>query len=180
MLITALYTTQKPLEFRGKEEVIALLQANFDDNPLKYSDKHKSYGGIRLQEAHSIVCVKLMRYNQANEKDFKIQVREPEEKQLDFRSAEDNKSPHSSAAFMVNNHSEQKRGKLRMVINYKMVNELTIFDDYFHSNEELILNKTLNWKWFSNFDCKLGFYQIMQKDSAKSLTAFRTSQGQYM
>ena len=180
MLIIALHVTQKPLEFCVKEEVKALLQANFDDNPLKYWDKDKSYAGIQLQEAHSIVCVKLMRYNQADEQDFKIQVREPEEKQLDFRSAEDNKSPHSSAAFMVNDHSEQKRGKLRMVINYKMVNELTIFDDYFHPNEELLLNKTLNWKWFSNFDCKLGFYQIMQKDSAKSLIAFRTSQGQYI
>ena len=107
-LITALHTTQKPLEFRVKEEVKALLQANFDDNPLKYWDRDKSYAGILLQEAHSIVCVKLMRYNQAEEQDFKIHLREREEKQLHFRSPEDNKSPHSSATFMVNNHSEQK------------------------------------------------------------------------
>ena len=56
MLIAALNTTQKPLEFRVKEEVKALLQANFHDNPLKCWDKDKSYAGIRLQEAHSIVC----------------------------------------------------------------------------------------------------------------------------
>ena len=127
-----------------------------------------------------LLCVKLMRYNQADEQDFKIHLREPEEKQLDFRSAEFNKSPHISEAFMVNNHSEQKRGKLRMVINYKRLNELTIFDDCFLPNEQLLLNKTLHWKWFSNFDCKSGFYQIKLKDSAKPLTAFRTSQGQYI
>ena len=121
-----------------------------------------------------------MRCNQSDEQDFKIHLREPEEKQLDFRSAEDNKSPHSSAAFMVNNHSEQKQGKLRMVINYKRLNELTIFDDCFLPNEELLLNKTLNWKRFSNFDCKSRFYQIKLKDSAKPLTAFRTCQGQYI
>ena len=91
MLITALHTTQKPLEFRLKEEVKALLQANFDRNPLKYSDKDKSYASIRLKEAHSIVCVKLMRYNQADEQDFKIQLQEPEEKQLDLESAETTK-----------------------------------------------------------------------------------------
>ena len=106
MLITALHTTQKPFEFRVKEEVKALLQANFDRNPLKYSDKDKSYASIRLKEAHSVVCVKLMRYNQADEQDFKIQLQEPEEKQLDLKSAEDNNSPHSSVPFMANNHSK--------------------------------------------------------------------------
>ena len=90
-LITALHTTQKPLEFRVKEEVKALLQSNFDDNPLKYWDEDKSYAGIRLKEAHYVACVKLMRYNQADEQDFKIQLQEPEEKQLDLESAETTK-----------------------------------------------------------------------------------------
>ena len=77
-----------------------------------------------------------MRYNQADELEFKAQLQELEEKQLAFKSTEDNKSPHSSPAFMVNNHSEQKRGKPRMVINYKRLNELTVFDGYFLLNKE--------------------------------------------
>ena len=52
-----------------------------------------------------------MRQNQIDEREFKIQLQELEEKQLAFKSTEDNKSPHSSPTFMVNNHSEQKRGK---------------------------------------------------------------------
>jgi len=58
-----------------------------------------------------------MRYNQADELEFKAQLRELEEKELAFKSIVENKSPHSSPAFMVNHHSEQKRGKPRMVIN---------------------------------------------------------------
>ena len=35
-------------------------------------------------------------------------------------------SQHSSPAFYVNNHNEQKRGKRRMVIDYQKINEATI------------------------------------------------------
>jgi len=81
---------------------------------------------------------------------------------------------------MVNNHSEQKHGKRRMAINYKQLNELTVFDSYFLPNKELLINKTLNKKLFSKFDCKSGFYQIKLKESAKPLTAINTPQGQYI
>ena len=71
-LLNALHSTQKALEFRLKEEVKALLQINFDENPLKYWDKDKSYIGIQLKEAHSIIRVKPMRYNQADEQEFRL------------------------------------------------------------------------------------------------------------
>ena len=67
-----------------------------------------------------------------------------------------------------------------MVINYKCLNEVTIFDGYFLPNKEALINKTLSKKWFSKFDCKSGFYQIKLKESAKPLTAFSTPQGQYI
>ena len=41
-----------------------------------------------------------------------------------------------------------------MVINYKRLNELTIFDGYFLPKMELLINKTLNKNWFSKFDGK--------------------------
>ena len=179
-MLIALSNTQQALEFRLEAEARSLLQANFDDNPLKFWDKDKSYADIQLKEAHSIVRVKSMRYNQNDEQEFRVQLRELEEKQLAFKSTEETKSPHSSPAFMVNKHSEQKGGKPRMVINYKRLNELTIFDGYFLPNKEVLINKTLNKKWFSKFDCKSGFYQIKLKESAKPLTAFSTPQGQYI
>jgi len=54
-LLRALSLTQRALEFCLEEEVKALLQANFDDNPLKYWDKDKSCADIHLKDAHSIV-----------------------------------------------------------------------------------------------------------------------------
>jgi len=66
-----------------------------------------------------------------------------------------------------------------MVINYERFNELTIFDGYFLPKKELLINRTLNKKWFSKFDCKFRFYQIQLKESTKPL-AFSTPQGQYI
>jgi hypothetical protein len=50
---------------------------------------------------------------------------------LDKKLIEETNSPHSSPAFMVGNYSEIKRGKARMVINYKRLNEHLEFDGYF-------------------------------------------------
>jgi len=67
-----------------------------------------------------------------------------------------------------------------MVINYKRLNDVTIFDGYFLPNKEVLINKILSKKWFSKFDWKSGFYQIKLTESAKPLTAFSTPQGQYI
>jgi len=75
---------------------------------------------------------------------------------------------------MVNNHSEQKREKPRIVINYKCLNEVIVFDIYFLRNKEVLINKTLSKKWFSKFDCKCGFYQIKLTESES------TPEGQYI
>ena len=45
-----------------------------------------------------------------------------------------------------------------MVVNYKQLNDNTIFDDYFLPNKETLIHKTRNCNWHSKFDCKLGFY----------------------
>jgi len=36
---------------------------------------------------------------------------------------------------MVRNHAEKKRGKARMVISFKNVNDNTVFDGYYISNK---------------------------------------------
>jgi len=138
-------------EVRLENEVKALLQANFDDNPLKYWDKDKTYADIHLKDANTFVRVKPIRYNQQDELEFKIKLKELVDRHLAFKSSEEKKSPHSSPAFVVNNHSEQKCGKPRMVINYKCLNEVIIFDGYFLPSKEILINKTLSKKWFSKF-----------------------------
>ena len=49
----------------------------------------------------------------------------------------ESKSPHSSPAFMIRKHSELKRGKARMVINYKEMKKNTKFDGYYIPNKEI-------------------------------------------
>ena len=67
------------------------------------------------------------------------------------------KSPHSSPAFMVRKHSEIKRGKTRMVINYKEVNKNTKFDGYYILNKETLINLARGKNYYNKFDCKSGF-----------------------
>ena len=66
-------------------------------------------------------------------------------------------SPHSSLVFMVRNHNEIKRGKARMMINYKEVNKNTKFDKYYIPNKEILINLARGKNYSSKFDCKSGF-----------------------
>ena len=50
-------------DVRLETEVKALLQANFDDNPLKYWDKDKAYADIQLKDANTTIRVKPIQYN---------------------------------------------------------------------------------------------------------------------
>lgn len=70
---------------------------------------------------------------------------------------QESKSPHSSPTFMVRNHNEEKRGKARMVINYKEVNKNTKFDGYYIPNKEILINLARGKTFYSKFDCKSGF-----------------------
>ena len=80
---------------------------------------------------------------------------------------------------MVRNRNEINRNKARMVVNYKQLNDNTVFDDYFLPNKETLIHKTRNCHWHSKFDCKSGFYQIKMNEESKPLTAFSTPQGHY-
>lgn len=52
------------------------------------------------------------------------------EELLKLGAIRESRSPHRSAAFIVRNHAEEVRGKSRMVINYKRLNDNTIEDAY--------------------------------------------------
>ena len=114
-----------------------------------------------------------MRHNELDVKEFQIQLKEY------LQLIRPSKSPHSSPAFMVKNQNKINRNKARMVVNYKQLNDNTIFDGYFLPNKETLIHKTRNCNWHSKFDCKSGFYQIKMTEESKPLTAFSTPQGHY-
>ena len=69
-------------------------------------------------------------------------------------------SPHRSTTFLVNKHSEQKRGKSRMVINYKTLNDNTKDDGYDIPTKECLLGKIKDCTIINKFDCKSGFWKV--------------------
>ena len=80
---------------------------------------------------------------------------------------------------MVQNRNKINRNKARMVVNYKQLNDNTIFDGYFLPHKETLIHKTRGKKLHSKFDCKSGFYQIKMDEESKPLTTFSTPQGHY-
>lgn len=128
-----------------------------------------------MKDKDKEIRVKPMRYNPEDQKEFTIQIKEL----LDLKLIRMSHSPHSSPAFMVRKHSEITRGKARMVINYKKLNDNTVFDGYFLPHKESLINWTTNKKIFSKFDCKSGFWQIKMHPDTILYTAFSTPQGQY-
>ena len=80
---------------------------------------------------------------------------------------------------MVRNHAEIKRGKARMVINYKRLNDNTEDDKYNIPDIDQLINRIQTAKIFSKFDCKLGFWQIKMEKESIPWIAFCCSQGHY-
>ena len=67
-------------------------------------------------------------------------------------------SKHRSSAFIVNKHSEQVRGKSRMVIDYRRLNDNTIDDAYDIPDKTELINSIQESKVFSKFDWKSRFW----------------------
>ena len=122
-----------------------------------------------------VIRVRPMIYSQEDIEDFKIQINELI--QLDL--IRESKRPHSSSAFMVRKHSEIKRGKARMVINYKEVNKNTKFDGYYIPNKEILINLARGKNYYGKFDCKSRFWHIKMDNDSIPITAFSTPIGYY-
>ena len=80
----------------------------------------------------------------ANIEEFKMHIKEL----LKLRAIRESRSPHRSAAFIVRNHAEEVRGKSRMVINYKRLNDNTIDDAYNVPNKQEQINRIQGSKYF--------------------------------
>lgn len=88
-------------------------------------------------------------------------------------------SPWSFPSFMVRNHAEILRGKARMVINYRPLNDAVRKNAYRLPNKELLFLQLRDCKWFTKFDCKSGFYQVKMELDSIQYTAFSTPKGSY-
>jgi len=89
------------------------------------------------------------------------------------------KSPIACFAFYVNKHAEIARGKPRLVVNYKPLNDILDYDAYPLPKPSMILAQISRSKIFSKFDLKSGFWQVGIREEDKWKTAFSVPEGHY-
>ncbi len=68
----------------------------------------------------------------------------------------------------------KKGGKLRIVIDYKRLNAITIKNQYLLLNIEEIKNRLTRAQWFTKIDLRNAFYSIRIAKGKEWKTAFRT------
>ncbi|ABS76283.1 polyprotein [Bougainvillea chlorotic vein banding virus] len=93
-------------------------------------------------------------------------------------------SRHRTMAMIINSGTtvdpvtgEEKRGKERMVFNYKTLNDNTYRDPYSLPGINTIIQKVGRSKIYSKFDLKSGFHQVAMDPESIPWTAFLTPQG---
>ena len=89
------------------------------------------------------------------------------------------KSPIACFAFYVNKHAEIARGKPRLVVNYKPLNNLLEYDAYPLPKPSTILAQISKSNIFSKFDLKSGFWQVGIKETDKWKTTFSVPEGHF-
>jgi len=91
------------------------------------------------------------------------------------------KSPYNSPVLVVpkKGFNEDGTAKLRLVIDYKKLNENTIPDRYSMQDPSVILSNLGKAKYFSTIDLESGFHQILMKDTDIKKTSFSINNEKY-
>ena len=159
-----------------KSKIKQLLEKVCSDNPLDpKKTKNWMKASIRLNNPKDICRVKPMKYSPQDVEEFAVQIKEL----LEMKVIIPSKSAHMSPAFLVENEAERRRGKKRMVVNYKKMNDLTIGDGHNLPNKDSLLALIRGKKMFSSLDCKSGFWQVLLDEESQLLTAFTCPQGHF-
>nr|KAJ0189911.1 hypothetical protein LSAT_V11C800453960 [Lactuca sativa] len=156
------------------KQIEDLLEKVCSENPI---DPNKTKGwmkaSIKLIDPKTVIREKPMVYSVQDREEFSKQIKEL----LDMRLIIESKSPHMSPAFLVNKEAEKRRGKKRMVVNYKAINDATIGDSHNLPNMHELLTLLRGKNIYSSIDCKSGFWQVLLDEESQLLTAFTCPDG---
>ena len=86
---------------------------------------------------------------------------------------EPSKSPYSSPIIMV----PKKDGSVRVCIDYRKINRITVFDAEPMPNMEEVFVRLQGAKYYSKFDLTKGYWQVPLTEETKPYTAFETPEG---
>ncbi|AND65752.1 putative aspartic protease [Water chestnut soymovirus 1] len=164
------FTIQEELVLRLEEQVWNQIDEMSSDNPLDpVKNTNSELVEIKLKDPKQEVnVVNRIPYTEQDVLEFVEETSMMLEKGI----IEIANSPHSAPAFYVNNHAEQKRGKRRMVINYKAMNNATVGEAYKLPRQDYLFERIKDADWFSSLDAKSGYWQLRLAENTKPLTAF--------
>ena len=167
-------------DIKSKKDIDKIVQRLEDiqiigEIPMKYWDKNGIVCKINIINPNYIIKTSPIEATPKDIEEFKMHI----EELLKLGAIRESKSPHRSAAFIVRNHAEIVRGKSRMVINYKRLNDNTIDDGYNIPNKQEWINRIQGSKYFSKFDLKAGFWQVKMAEESIEWTAFTCPQGHF-
>lgn len=100
-------------------------------------------------------------------------MREYIEAELAFGKISPSKSPLAAPCFFV----KKSNGSLRMVVDYRKINDITIKDSFPLPLITDLIEHTKGSKWFFKLDLRMGFNNLRVKEPWK--TAFATKSGLY-
>ena len=145
------------------------------ENPVKLWERNKVYCKLEILNPDLEIKSKKIECDNVDRKEFEMHISELLKLGVIRRSS----SPHRSPAFIVRKHSEIVRGKSRMVIDYRKLNENTMTDAYDIPDKTDLINRIQSSNIFSKFDCKSGFWQIKMHEESILWTAFTYPLGHF-
>ena len=134
----------------------------FGENPTIHWDRDKTECKLVILNPNLKISTAKIEASNDDIKEFEMHIGDLNKLKIIRRS----ESPHRSATFIVKKHSEIVRGKSRMIINYKILNDNTKEESYDIPDKNQLINRIQYRYIFSKFDCKSGFWQVrMHLDS---------------
>ena len=129
----------KTITFDNIQQIIDRLNKSsiIGEDPTKYWEKDPIICNLDIINPDLIIKTKDIPYSNFEQEECKNHIKAL----LQLKVIEPSTSPHRSPAFIVNKHSEQKRGKTRMVYNYKRLNDNTQLDGYTIPSKDVLINR---------------------------------------
>jgi hypothetical protein len=87
----------------------------------------------------------------------------------------ESKSPYGAPVLFV----KKKDGTMRMCVDYRAINKITIKNKYPLPRIDELLDRLLGAKYFSKIDLRAGYWQVRIAEEDVPKTAFRTRYGHY-